>query len=101
MQDYVPLNDIHILTISHCTPSNSFFLMQGFETGNTVQICIEHGIKEREFRSRLLLQNYVPANDIHVHILTISHCSYVHVSAIPHTVFDAGIQNLQHSSDMH
>ena len=34
-------------------------------------------------------------------ILTIPHCSTVCASATPPTVFDAGIRNLLHNSDMH
>ena len=45
------------------------------------------------------IAEYVHLNDIH--ILTISHCSTVRVSATPPTVFDAGFCNLQHSSNMH
>ena len=61
-------------------------------------VCAE---RKKEFWFRSLLQKYVPLHDIH--ILTMSHCSCstVHVSVSPSTVFDAGIRNLQHSSDIH
>ena len=60
--------------------------MQGFETCNTVQTCIEHMHNGNRF---LIQVNIVPLNDIH--ILTISHCSTVRVSAAPPTVFDARV----------
>ena len=42
------------------------YLIQGFETYNTVQTCIEHVQKETEFSFRALLQKYVPFNNIHI-----------------------------------
>ena len=113
-------------TVQTCIEHVSATPPEGFETCYTVQICIWHVvsaipptvfdckdlelatefryaldmcIKKTEFLPRSLMQNYVPFNDIH--IWTISHCSFVLVSASPSTVFDAGISNLQHSSDMH
>ena len=65
------------------------YLMQGFETFNTAQTCIEHVHKGNRVLIQSLLQNYVPLNDMH--ILTISYCSTVRISATPSTVFNAGI----------
>ena len=65
--------------------------MQGFKTEVT------------QFRHALSMGNYVPSNDIHVHILTISHsvCSTIRVSATPPAVFDAGVHTVQrHALDM-
>ena len=69
-------------------------LIQGFETCNTVQTCNEHMhsvflYEHMHKGNRSLMQNYVFLND--THILIISHCSTVHVSATSPTVFDAGI----------
>ena len=76
------------MTISHCSAvrapaSPPIVFDAGFETCNTVQICryaLSMCIRETEFSSISLLQNYVPLNDIF--IFTISHFSTVHVSPI-------------------
>ena len=48
------------------------YLMQGLKTCNSVRHALNMCIEETEFGFPLLLQNYVPLNDIHV--LTIFPC---------------------------
>ena len=73
--------------------------MQGFETCNTVYICIEHVHKGNRCLIKVIIADSIPLNGIH--ILTISLCSTIRVFASPPTVFDAGIRYLQHSLDIH
>ena len=49
----------------------------------------QHVHKGNRILIQVIIADYVPLNDIH--ILTISHCNTVPVSATPPTVFDAGI----------
>ena len=74
------------------------YLMQGFETCNTVQTCIEHVHKGNSIMIQSLLQNYVPLNDIH--IVTIFPCLiYIVVFLSPQLLpYFEYIPYLMHSS---
>ena len=99
LQNYVPLNYIHILIISHFVvlfvslQHLLQYLMQGFETCNTAQTCTEHVQRGNRILIQVIFAELCPLEFPlkYVHILIISHSSTVHVSATPPTVFDAGI----------
>ena len=63
--------------------------MHGSETCNKASIRIEHVRKGCRILIQVILQKLVPLNGIH--ILIISHCHTVRVSATPPTVFDGEI----------
>ena len=78
-------------SVTLCNTPQLQYLMHYLKPATQFRHALNVCIKEHHmyFDIGHFLQNYVPLN--YIHILTISRCSTVHVSATPPTVFDAGI----------